>query len=334
VLQQLKGSAIRAAMSRDWIVRLAGRARAAEIAAGLDPQIAAVLEYQRLARLPAIETLTPVAARAFAERSYEPAELPLQPMAHVIDTAAGEQRTPVRIYVPHDAGHDWLVWFHGGGGVIGSIAGADRACRYLAARTAMTVASVGYRLAPEDKHPAAIEDACTAWEVLAARAPAGARVVVGGDSFGGFLTAHVDRWSRHAGVRRPDAQVLLYPVIDLRLVSPSIERLSDGYVLTRSTMHWFRDHYFDAADDPAAASPHLWDEVTDAAPAIIVTAGFDPLVDDGHAWVDRLAAAGTPVRHLEFPALIHDFLRLGGVVRAARSAIDTMCQEIVAFAPR
>ena len=125
---------------------------------------------------------------------------------------------------PRGAGADWLVWFHGGGGVIGSIDGSERICRYLAAHTRHTVASVGYRLGPEDKHPAAIDDACAAWEALVARVPSGGRAVAAGDSFGGFLSAHVDHWAREAGVRQPDLQVLVYPITDLRLVSPSIDR--------------------------------------------------------------------------------------------------------------
>jgi len=331
VLQQLKGAAIRSAMASDWIVRLAGRARAKDIAAGLDPQVAAVLEYQRVARLPALETMTPIAARRFSADSFEPAELPYEPMLHVIDSTAGDQRTPTRIFVPREAGPDWLVWYHGGGGVIGSIDGSERACRYIAARTGMTIASVGYRLAPEDKHPAAIEDACSAWDALVTRIPAGGRAIVGGDSFGGFLAAHVDRWAREAGIRKPDLQVLFYPLVDLRLVSPSIDRLADGYLLTRSMMEWFRDHYLNASDDPAEASPFFWDDVSKASPAIIVTAGFDPLVEEGDAWAERLASEGVAVRHLRFGGMIHGFLQLGGVVRAARAAVDAICQEIVAF---
>jgi acetyl esterase len=328
VLQQLKGAAIRAAISRDWIVRWATRARAKDIAAGLDPQIAAALEYQRRARLPGLHTMDPVRARAFSEANLEAAELPAEPMAHVIDTTVAEQRLPVRIYEPHGAGKNWLVWLHGGGGVIGSINSSERICRYIASRTKYTVASVGYRLGPEDKHPASIDDACAAWEALLDRTDA--RIAVGGDSWGGYLAAHVDRWARRAGVRQPDFQVLVYPLIDLRHTYPSFERLADGYLLTRALTDYFEGHAFADTDDRYAASPISWaDELAGSAPALVVTAAFDPLVDEGDAWAERLRAANVPVRHLRFNSLIHGFISLAGISRAAHAAVDELCQAIV-----
>lgn len=322
-------TAIRTAMASDWFVRLAGRGRSTGQDRVLDRQVAAALEYARLRRLPPLETMDPVDARAFAEANLGPTEFPPVPMAEVIDTELGHDRIPARIYVPHDAGKNWIVWFHGGGGVIGSIAGADPTVRYLADRTRCTIASVGYRLGPEDKHPAAIDDATEAWEALVARAPAGAKIAVGGDSFGGFLTAHVDRHTRQAGQRRPDLQVMFYPLVDLTLTSPSIERYADGYLLTRSMMHYFRDHYLSPDDDREAGSPWYWPDVEGSAPAIVVTAGFDPLVDEGNAWANRLAEAGVRVRHHCYESLIHGFLSLAGVVRAAHAAVDEVCAEIV-----
>lgn len=329
MLQQLKGSAIRAAISRDWIVKLASRGRAADIANGLDPQVAACLEYERLMKLPRLESMDPVRARAHAESNLGAAEVDPQPMAHIIDTTVGELRTPVRIFEPQGANGNWLVWFHGGGGVIGSINGSEAICRYIAAKTGTTVASIGYRLGPEDKHPAAIDDACAAWEALLDRVPPEGRVLVGGDSFGGFLAAHVDHWTRAAGVRSPDVQVLVYPIIDLRLVSPSIDKFANGFLLTKAMMQYFRGHYLNDTDDPGAASPYIWSDVAGSAPAIVVTAGFDPLVDEGDAWANRLEAAGVTVRHLRFDSLVHGFLSLAGIVRAAGVAVDTICQEIV-----
>ena len=318
-------------MAQDWIVKLAGRGRAESLAAGLDPQIAAALEYARLVQLPPLDSMDPARARVFAESNLEVSELPPEPMAEIIDTTVGEQRTPVRIFVPRNAGPHWLIWFHGGGGVIGSIDGSERVCRYLAAHTRCTVASVGYRLGPEDKHPAAIDDACVAWEQLVTRIPPGGRALVGGDSFGGFLAAHVDHWTREAGVRQPDVQLLVYPLVDLRLVSPSIDRFADGYLLTRAMMHYFRGHYLNADDDQLAASPVSWTDLAGSAPAIVVTAGFDPLVDEGDAWADQLRAAGVTVRHHRHASLVHGFLSLAGIVRAAHAATDQICEEIVAL---
>ena len=325
----LKRTAIRTAMASDWFVRFAGRGRSKGPDEVLDRQVAAALEYQRVARLPALETLDPVAARAFAEENLDATELALEPMAEITDTTVGHDRIPARIYVPHGAGANWLVWFHGGGGVIGSIPGADRVTRYLAQKTKCTVASIGYRLGPEDKHPASIEDACEAWEALVERVPPGGRVAVGGDSFGGFLTAHVDHHTRQAGVRPPDLQVLFYPLVDLTLSSPSIDRFGEGYLLTKAMMHYFRGHYLNAEDDKQAGSPWYWTDVTGSAPAIVATAGFDPLVDEGNAWADRLAKAGVPVRHHCYESLVHGFLSLAGVVRVAHAAVDEVCGEIV-----
>jgi acetyl esterase len=334
-MQRLLRSAIRAAMSSDWLVNAASRKRSQGIDAALDRQVAAALEYQRVRGLTNLAALDPVAARVFAETNVGAAELDPAPMAEVIDItcrATGEAagRIPVRLFVPHGAGPNWIVWFHGGGGVIGSIAGAEPVTRYLAARTRCTVASVGYRLAPEDPHPAAIDDACAAWEALVQRVPAGGRVAVGGDSFGGFLSIHVDRFARESSVRPSDLQILVYPVVDLTMSSASIDRYAEGYLLTREMMSYFHGHYV-GSQDPRGPSPMFWDDgaLAGASPAIVVTAGYDPLVDEGNAWAQRLQAAGTPVMHHCYASLVHGFLSLAGVVRAAHAAIDEVCEEIV-----
>jgi acetyl esterase len=211
-------AAVRGAMATPWFVRFAGRKRAAGPEVALDRQVAAALEFERIARLPALDSMAVPAARRYAEDGMSPLDFDPAPMAEVIDTIAGG--VPVRIFVPHDAGHDWLVYFHGGGGVIGSIAASEPATRYLAQQTKCTVASVEYRLGPEHKHPAGIEDACAAYEALLPRVQG--NVAVGGDSFGGFLAAHVDHWARTNRVRTPDVQLLIYPLVDLTLASPSI----------------------------------------------------------------------------------------------------------------
>lgn len=318
-------------MKSDWLVRLASRRRSEGPDAALDRQVAAALEYQRIARMPPLESMEPAAARTYAEANLAASELDPEPMAEVIDTTLTHERIPVRIFVPHDAGKHWLIWYHGGGGVIGSIEGSERVTRYLAEHTKCTVASVGYRLGPEDKHPMAIDDACAAWEALVARIPAGARVAVGGDSFGGFLAVHVDRDARQRGVRKPDLQVLVYPLLDMTLTSPSIDRYAEGYLLTKAMMHYFRDHYLNNAEEQETASPWFWpeDALAGAAPAIVVTAGFDPLVDEGNEWAGRLAEADVAVRHHCHDSLVHGFLALAGIVRAARSATDQICVEIV-----
>jgi acetyl esterase len=333
VKQLIRGVAIRTLIGSDRFVRFVTRARLVGTDADLDPQIAAILEFQRRAKLPSLESFEPVRARSYAEEQMGVAELPLQPMAHVRDTFAGFDRIPVRIFVPHGASKNWLVWIHGGGGVIGSVDASENHARYLAAHTKCTVASVGYRLGPEDKHPAGIDDACTAFQALAERVPEGGKMVIGGDSYGGFASVHVERHARATGGRRADLQLLVYPAIDWTMSMPSHERNAEGYLLTKSMMTWFRAHYLDRDDDEGrkAVSPWFWSDadVKGAAPAIVVTAGYDPLVDEGDAWASRLRAAGVPVRHLRFAGLVHGFLSLGGIVRSAQAAFDDICRSVV-----
>ena len=326
---------------RTPLVHVAARSRRGGPDADLDRQIAAALEGQRLLRLPALESMAPPAARAFAETALSPLEVAPPAMSEVIDTTVpGPARPiPVRIFVPPAAGPDWIVYFHGGGGVIGSIRASEPVTRLLAAQTGCVVASVDYRLGPEHHHPAAIEDACAAWAALADRARRSAdngrppRLVASGDSFGGFLSAHVDHQMRAAGGRRPDLLAVFYPLFDLTLTSPSIERLADGYLLTRSMIRWFLANYLRPTDDARAASPIHWTQLDGLAPTLLATAGYDPLVDEAHAYAGRLRAAGTAVRHRHYPSLIHGFLSLAGGVAAARAAFDELCRDIRELLP-
>ncbi|MBA2540121.1 MAG: alpha/beta hydrolase, partial [Deltaproteobacteria bacterium] len=301
------------------------RARQHGVDSELDPQVAAVLELQRLLGLPALDSMEPAKARRFAENGLSPLDVASEPMAEVIDiTVPGRGGAiPVRIFVPHGASDHWIVYLHGGGGVIGSIRSSEPITRLIAAQTRCTVASVEYRLGPEHKHPAAIDDAVAAFDALRTRIPG--KAVVAGDSFGGYLSAHVD----HAAKRRPDLQVLIYPMVDQTQASASLDRHAEGYLLTRSMVRWFRGHYLHADDDRRAVSPLFW-SLEGACPAIVLTAGYDPLVDEGDAYAEALRVAGTPVLHRRYPALIHGFLSLGGGVRAARAAVDMLCDDIVA----
>ena len=240
-------------MLRTPLARVVARGRRGGADRDLDRQVAAVLEGQRLLKLPALDTMEPVRARAFAVAGLSPLDVATVAMAEVIDTtvAGPAGPVPVRMFVPHGAGPSWIVYLHGGGGIIGSIRSSEPVTRLLAAQTRCIVASVEYRLGPEHRHPAAIDDACAAWDALVARAPAG-RIAVAGDSFGGYLSAHVDHHALATGARQPDLQVLIYPAVDMTQSSPSIERLADGYLLTRSMIQWFRGNYLNPDDDRRA----------------------------------------------------------------------------------
>ena len=317
------------AVLRSPLAPLLARSRQRGVDSELDPQIAAVLAAQRLLRMPALETMEAVRARAYAEASLSALEVAPATMAEVVDTTvpgpAGA--IPVRMFVPPDAGPHWIVYFHGGGGVIGSIRSAEPITRLLAAQTRCVVASVDYRLAPEHRHPAAIDDACAAWDALAERARHG-RIAVAGDSFGGFLSAHVDHYTVDSGSRRPHLQVLIYPGVDFTQSCPSIDRHAEGYLLTRSMIRWFRSNYLGPGSDQRAVSPMFWPDLRRAARAIVVTAGYDPLVDEGDRYVELLRAAGAMVRHRRHGSLIHGFLSLAGAVAAARAAVDELCGDI------
>jgi acetyl esterase len=326
VRQRLLRAAIHAVIGSDRFVRFAGQKRSKGIDFTLDRQIAAALEYQRIMKMPPLESMTPAGARKFAEEGLSVTELVPEKMAEIVDTTAGG--VPVRLFVPHGASHNWIVYLHGGGGVIGSVRASEPITRYLASHTRCTVASVEYRLGPEHPHPAAVDDSIAAWTELVARVPAGGKIAVAGDSFGGYLAAQVDHLARARGVRQPDVQGLVYPLVDMTLTSPSIDKFANGYLLTKPTMLFFRDHYL-GSQDQRAASPQFWPSVAGSAPAIVVTAGFDPLVDEGDAWAARLRAEGITVRHRRHDSLVHGFLSLAGAVRAARVAVDQLVTDLV-----
>lgn len=319
------------------LLSLLVRDRRDDLERGLDKQVAGVLELQRRMKLPSLETMEPVAARRFAEEGLSPLEVDRIGMAHVHDALIA--RDPIssnpiraRIFVPHGAGPNWLVYFHGGGGTIGSPRASEPITRYIANATKMTVASVDYRLGPEHKHPAAIEDAVAAFHGIAARVPAGGKIAIAGDSFGGFLCAHVDRRIDARSVR-PAAQLLIYPITDLTMSSSGFLTHGEGYLYTRAIANYFKSHYLRPDSDRRAASPAFFvergDDLRNAAPAIVVTAGFDPLGPEGDAYAAQLRDAGNRVVHRRYRGLVHGFLSLAGGVRAARAAVDEMCADLL-----
>jgi acetyl esterase len=226
-----------------------------------------------------------------------------------------------------------LVYFHGGGWVIGDLDSHDVVCRQLAQAAGCAVVSVDYRMAPEHKFPAAVEDAYAATEFVARNGASfgvdGHRLAVGGDSAGGNLAAVVCLMVRdalradHEAVR-PSLQLLIYPATDMTMTLPSIGEFADGYFLTRDTMRWFIDHYLpsrDAARD-WRASPLFAASLADVPPAYVITAGFDPLRDEGIAYAQKLRAAGVTVDHIDYGGMIHGFISMGGVISTTQRAID------------
>ncbi len=298
----------------------------------LDPQVQQLFDWIKQANLPTLDSLSPEDARTLADERTPKTDLPPVPMELVAEKAIGRESGFVRcrLYTPRGmaATGPLLIWLHGGGWTVGSLVTADSACRALAAGARCRVLSVGYALAPEHPFPAAVDDAMLVYRtVIGAPGEYGAdpaRIAVGGDSAGGNLAAVITHLARDEGLARPAFQLLVYPSTDLAGDYPSRRELGEGYLLTATLMDWFTGHYLpDPADrtDPRA-SPLRFADFTGLPPAYIQTAGYDPLKDEDAAYAAKLADAGVAVEHAHYAGLIHGFFNHGGVVDAARAAID------------
>jgi acetyl esterase len=259
------------------------------------------------------------------------AHRPPIPMARVEPVAIpGPAGTiDARLYVPAATSEPspLLVYFHGGGWVIGGLDTHDDPCRFLAAHSGARVLSVDYRLAPEHPFPAAAEDALAAYEWATANAwRLGAdpgRIGVGGDSAGGNLAAAACLMARDAGVASPAMQLLIYPVAETAGTARSRRTFAEGFLLTRDDMDWFEDHYLPPGVDRGDPRVALL-EATDLSglpPAYVATAGFDPLRDEGEAYAQRLREAGVQVALRRHPGLVHTFLNLTAICPTARAAM-------------
>ncbi|MFL6123772.1 alpha/beta hydrolase [Actinophytocola sp.] len=245
-----------------------------------------------------------------------------------LDIPSDDGPIPARLFEPVNlpAGSPLLVYFHGGGWVIGSIDSHDGICRYLARNAQVRVLSVGYRLAPEHRFPAAADDAITAFRFAARNAEAlGAdpsAIAVGGDSAGGNLATSVCLQALEKGPR-PVFQLLFYPATDATTRRRSRDVFADGFFLTDDDMTWFLDHYCpDVAQrhDPRL-SVLLAEDLRGLPPAYVATAGFDPLRDEGNAFADRLREAGVPVVKRQHDDLIHGFVSFLTIGTRFREAV-------------
>jgi acetyl esterase len=305
-----------------------------ETARALDPQAKAVIDLVIKSGRPAFHQLSPKDARQLF-RETRPASTPPAPeIGEVKDLAAegpaGE--IPVRLYRPKGAGSTTalpvLVYYHGGGWVIGDLETHDVLCRQITAAAGIAVVAVDYRLAPEHKFPAAIDDAwaATRWVVKqAARLGIDpSRLAVGGDSAGGNLAAVVALMARDAGGPAIRQQVLLYPVTDVMRETRTYADFADGYMLTRDSMRWFIAHYLRGRDDARdwRASPLRAPSLAGLPPALIVTAGFDPLRDEGESYAGRLRDAGVMVDYACYGGMVHGFLGMGKLIDTAMRAVD------------
>jgi acetyl esterase len=235
---------------------------------------------------------------------------------------------PIRVYSPRDeSAVPVLVYFHGGGWVAGDLDAYDGTCRALTNAAGCAVVSVAYRLAPEHKFPAAPEDCYAALQWVAANAAVfggdTTRLAIGGDSAGGNLTAVVAHMSRDRGGPALVFQLLIYPVTDYNFNTTSYQKNADGYLLTKDTMVWFWNHYLrdDADGSSPLASPLRSANLLGLPPALVITAEFDPLRDEGEAYGARLGEAGVPTAVKRYEGMIHGFFSLSAVFDQGRLAI-------------
>jgi acetyl esterase len=305
----------------------------------LHPQSRALLDLIEQRGLPATHQLSPVDARAFyRERRHFTQPAPPE-VGEVRDLVAGGPNGPIplRYYRPlgrpGTATMPVLVYYHGGGFVIGDLDTHDTLCRELSNLAECAVIAVDYRLGPEHRFPAAVIDcaAATRWvrDHAAELQVDASRLAVGGDSAGGNLAAVVSIDARERGDLPIAFQLLIYPATDVHATAASHVENGTGYLLTRETIAYFTGHYIDPVlYDDWRASPLLHPDLSNLPPSMVLTAGFDPLRDEGAEYVNRLAAAGNRSCYVHFPRQIHGFLTMGRVIDEANTAVALCAAEL------
>ena len=304
----------------------------------LDPDVLLVLDMIRLAGRPPFEQLTPAEAREAYMKSRAVLQPEPEPVAETRELAAPGPHGPIplRLYRPDAAPGPLpgLIYYHGGGWLLGGLDSHDGVCRRFANAARCVVVSVDYRMAPEHKFPAAVDDcaAATAWAIgqAAALGIDPARVAVGGDSAGGNLAAVMALMARDGGLPKLAFQLLIYPATDMTMTTVSSQTVGPGVPLTSATMKWFIDHYMRGPEDAIdwRASPIRAASVAGTAPALVLTAAADPLRDEGIAYAARLEREGVRTTAIHLTDQIHGFMSMGKVIRAADTAIDMMAASL------
>ena len=301
----------------------------------MDPQATAVIEHlARLGHPPFDQLPPPEARRLYREtRSALRPPAPELPVVGDLQAEGAAGSIPLRLYRPSSGVLPALIYFHGGGWVLGDLDTHDVVCRQIAAQAGVVVIAVDYRLAPEHPFPTAVDDCWSATTWIVANTVTlgidGARIAVGGDSAGGGLAAVMTLMARPAG---PDLafQLLVYPVTDLLAESPSYSTYADGYGLTRTMMRWYIAQYAPNPDDVRdwKASPLLAPSVTGVPPALVITAGLDPLRDEGEAYARKLEESDVAVDYVCLGGMIHGFLTMGGKIDTANRAVSYIASAL------
>jgi acetyl esterase len=305
----------------------------------LDPQVEIILQNAKKANLPEMWQLTPEQAREqyltrvnklkFSERIFRSEDRRI---------AGPGSQIALRIYTPRELGTGerlpMLMWFHGGGFVIGSLESHDSVCRMLANRADCIVVAVDYRLAPESKFPAAVEDCAAAlkWAALHAMefGADAACIAVGGDSAGANLATVVAILARDAAHPKLAFQLLVYPCVAPEPETPSHHKFKEGFILTRNTITWFFRHYLRSVKDANdfRYAPLLHDDLSGLPASLIIVAGYDPLRDEGMDYARKLIEAENSVRLCNYEGMVHGFYLMGGALDAARRAVDESAQAL------
>ena len=312
----------------------------------LDPDVENLLELGRKAGRPPFEALTPEEARTAYAASWDLLQPPAAEVASVRDVAipikapggapnrAPSQAGDLRLRIYRGMGTaasdklPCMVFLHGGGWVIGNLESHDRMCRRIANTARICVVAVDYRLAPEHRFPAALEDSVAALQWVANNVEdlnlAPGRISIGGDSAGGNLAAVVALMGRDGSAPATMFQALIYPAVDLTALSDSYRRVTSGVPLTAATMHWFIDHYAPQHSDRLdwRASPMKARSLAGTPPALVMTVAHDPLCDEGRAYAKRLEDEGVRVTALHLGDHIHGMLMHGKLVRASNVVLD------------
>ena len=298
----------------------------------LDPRLQSYLD--KLREMPGFDWRSSVedARRMFWKQAHAmESDAPVMLETRAMTVAGAEGPLDARLYVPYavgaDSGGPGIVYFHGGGFTVGDLDSHEMLCRRLADAGRLRVLSVAYRLAPEHKFPAAPEDAYAATQWTAAHAASigfdPARMMVAGDSAGGCLSAVVAQETKKRGGGALRAQMLIYPCTQFIQLTPSQIRLKEGYLLTQAAQDFFRDKYLRTREDAldTRCSPILENDLGGLPPTYLVTAGFDPLLDEGVAYKEKLEACGVAVTHRNYPSQVHGFFNMTAISGGARDAI-------------
>lgn len=307
----------------------------------LHPQTKAFIDLVEERQIPAIHTLRPEVARlTYRERrSFTQPTPPEVDEVRELEAESKHGKVPLRLYRPLKSDHaadalPVLVFYHGGGWLLGDLDTHDTFCRELANGSGCAVVSVDYRMAPENRFPAAVDDclAATYWVHSEAKALGldPTRIAVGGDSAGGNLAAVVAIAARNAGDLPLQFQLLIYPATDMRRVAPSHTTNGQGYMLTTDTMAYYHDHYIiNAAEDlDWRASPLLCEDLSNLPPAFVMVAGYDPLRDEGAMYAQRLSESGNKATLISFERQIHGFILMGKILDEANTAVSLCAAQL------